>query len=319
MSQHSESKQQRNPCRLFGLLARASPVGVLFRRGPSHWVRLIKWHTDSDTFEFGQWFHGRIYERRCDLSPNGKLLIYFASKFNKRTLEDLPTSLERLDARISGETVNLDGHYTYAWTAVSKPPWLTALALWPKGDCWHGGGLFESDTALWLNHLPGLDRPHPNHIPKGLHVRANPEAHGEDYPIYSKRLQRDGWRLEQKGECAHSRKNGRVAKLGEVCAKACPSGSFDLLMNLTAVNSKSYGGRSVLEFCMRRSSTGQLIEIGRATWADFDQRGRLVFAKDGSLFVCEETSSGDVALRLIHDFNDDKPMSVPPPAEATVW
>lgn len=58
-------------CRLFVILARSSPTGVIFRRGPTKWVQLIKWNTDDDSFEAGQWFHGRIYEHRCDMSPDG--------------------------------------------------------------------------------------------------------------------------------------------------------------------------------------------------------------------------------------------------------
>src|SRR5689334_23259019 len=93
--------------RLYALLARKSPRAVIFRRGPSRQVQLISWNTEKDTFEPGQWFKGRIYERRCDLSPNGDLLIYFAAK-HKEPL--------------------------YSWSAVSRPPYLTALALWRKGD-----------------------------------------------------------------------------------------------------------------------------------------------------------------------------------------
>ena len=54
----------RPPCRLHFLLAREASTGVLFRRGPSRWVRLIKWNVADDTFEMGQWFKGRIYEKR---------------------------------------------------------------------------------------------------------------------------------------------------------------------------------------------------------------------------------------------------------------
>lgn len=90
------------PCRLYAILARSAPVGVIFRRGPTKWVQLIKWDTATDSVEPGQWFHGRIYERRCDLSPDGSKLIYFASKLNRKTLDD--------------------SEYTYAWTAISKPP-----------------------------------------------------------------------------------------------------------------------------------------------------------------------------------------------------
>src|SRR5205814_6077285 len=92
------------PARLFIILARNAPIGVVFRRGPSRWVQLIKWRTDDDTFEQGQWFHGRVYERRSDLSPDGSLLIYFANNITKRTQEDK--------------------EYTYDWTAISKPPYL---------------------------------------------------------------------------------------------------------------------------------------------------------------------------------------------------
>jgi len=63
---------------------------------------MIRWNTADDTFESGQWFRGRIYDRRSDLSPDGSLLLYFARKINGRTLADKG--------------------YTYAWTAVSKPP-----------------------------------------------------------------------------------------------------------------------------------------------------------------------------------------------------
>ena len=33
------------------------------------------------------------------------------------------------------------------WTAISRPPWFTALAVWPKGDSWGGGGLFVSRSS----------------------------------------------------------------------------------------------------------------------------------------------------------------------------
>src|SRR5690349_10747108 len=91
--------------RLFAILARESPTAVVFRRGPSRQVLLIKWNTADDTFEYGQWFKGRIYERRCDLSPDGELLLYFAADF-RRPL--------------------------YSWSAISRSPYLKALALWPK-------------------------------------------------------------------------------------------------------------------------------------------------------------------------------------------
>lgn len=119
------------PPRLHLLQAPRAHVGVVFRRGPSKRTEIVRWDMRSDTIERGHWFTGRFYERRSDLSPHGELPVYFASKFNADTIED--------------------EEYTYAWTAVSKPPWLTALALWPKGDCWWGGGMFTGRGSLRLN------------------------------------------------------------------------------------------------------------------------------------------------------------------------
>jgi hypothetical protein len=48
------------PPRIYMLFARESPVSVVFRRGPSEWYQLIKWNTADDSFEPGQWFHGRL-------------------------------------------------------------------------------------------------------------------------------------------------------------------------------------------------------------------------------------------------------------------
>jgi len=66
-----------SPCRLFVYLAGDAPIGVVLRRGPSAWVRLSLWHTDTDEFEHGQWMKARVYERRCDLSADGSLFLAF--------------------------------------------------------------------------------------------------------------------------------------------------------------------------------------------------------------------------------------------------
>src|SRR5688572_2426031 len=67
------------PARLHVLLAREAAYAIVFRRGPSKEVCTIGWNRATDEFSVGQWLKGRIYERRADLSPDGKLLIYFAS------------------------------------------------------------------------------------------------------------------------------------------------------------------------------------------------------------------------------------------------
>lgn len=118
----------------------------MFRRGPSAWYHLIKWDMVHDKFEPGAWLHGRIYPEKCDVSPDGALMIYLVHQGRK-----FGTS------------------YTDAWTGVSRIPWLTALGLWPWGTTYGGGGRFLGPRHVRLRGSCGGD-PHPNHPGHGLVV-----------------------------------------------------------------------------------------------------------------------------------------------------
>jgi hypothetical protein len=283
------------PARLFMIFARKSPTGVIFRRGPSKWVQLVKWNTKTDTFESGQWFNGRIYERRSDLSPDGSLLIYFAQKISTHSKQDT--------------------EYTYAWTAISRRPFLTALALWPKGDCWHGGGLFKNSRVVLLNHGPSVAKPHEKHKPHGLSVIPNPHAQGEDDPIFSQRLEHDGWRLEK----AWRIENRRYPKLfhtiqPELREKANPSHPH--VIQLTrSIERLDYSE----VFAVRNVKQSFVTNLERASWADWDQQGRLAFARDGKILAASIKDTGRLEEKLLIDLNPSKPKPQPPPEWATKW
>lgn len=157
--------------RVHVLLASEAPVGLIFRRGPSKQVCSILWDREKDTFEVGQWLKGRIYERRADLSPDGRHVIYFAMN-------------GKPDRKTGG-----------SWTAVSKAPYLKALALYGKGDCWHGGGLFTGNGTYWLNDGYGHKE-----LEVAQRLKRDRTWHpaqyfgGECTGVYYPRLQRDGWR-----------------------------------------------------------------------------------------------------------------------------
>ncbi len=275
-------------CRLRVLLARDAPIGVIFRRGPSRWVQIIRWNTKTDEFERGQWFHGHIYVGRSDLSPDGSLLLYFCQKINKRTLSD--------------------PNYTYSWTAISKPPYLTALALWPKGNCWHGGGLFEGQHDVFLNHKPEVAIPHPNHLPKGVRVRPNPDAFGEDDPIEIPRMQRGGWKHVQWLDYDYHKWRTKQPAISE---KQLRNGKVVLRVE------KYYDPEEQL-LCYLVKPNSHRIEIGVGSWVDVDQQGRLAFAADGRLFAGKLTK-GKVVLDQLADFNDSKPANLESPAWARRW
>lgn len=287
--------------RIFAILARSAPVGVIMRRGPTKQVLLIKWNLGSDTLEYGQWFKGRIYERRCDLSPSGDLLLYFAAKY-KEPLR--------------------------SWTAISKPPYLTALALWPKGDGWGGGGLFDSELSVQLNHRPGEDV-----LQEGLRLKKNMRISlygsrpgwGEDFPIYHSLLLRNGWNLVREGECGEPDWNAKIVWefTSPITYEKTSNGGRRLRMLIKGMKQKNDAWYWI-DYDVLSDSQELLFTLPRTDWADWDD-GDLVFARDGMLFRLNKKNfprfqaKGDEALKQIADLNGLKFESRPAPHMATTW
>ena len=289
--------------RIYVILARDANRGVVFRRGPSKQVQLLVWHTDTDKFEDGQWFKGRIYERRCDLSPSGKLLIYFAAKHK------LPY---------------------FSWTAVSKPPFLTALAMWPKGDCWGGGGLFEKERKIRLNHGP-----HQMALADGFAVPSRVSVAqigrhsggGEDEPIMSMRLTRDGWKLLQTSEATiHNLSDSVWMEFNPAhvwAKKHGPSrGRYELQMHILGLHERD-GPWYLIDHVVVDKKNGSTIQLERTEWADWCHSGDLLFARKGRLFRLGFSSEGVLndltAAKLVIDLNDRAFTEIAAPAEAKQW
>ncbi len=260
--------------RLHVLLSRNGTSAVVIRRGPSKLVCTIGWDRRDDTFTVGQWLRGRIYERRSDLSPDGKYLIYFA-----------------MNGRWDSETRG-------AWTAVSRAPYLKALALWPKGDCWNGGGLFTADHRYWLNDGYGHDLLHDTdevirdrtyHPPPGI---GNSECLGVYYP----RLIRDGWRL-----VSRKRQGNEDLTIFEK-----PLGYAWILRKLAKATVAHPVGKGVYydEHELVNSDMARSLAFPDWEWAEVDQ-GRLVWADAGKLYAAGIGSEGPVDVRELRDFNAD--------------
>ncbi len=246
--------------RLYAILARKSPLAVVFRRGPSKQVLLLRWDTEAHSFQAGQWFKGRIYERRCDLSPSGEKLVYLAAKH--RAPYD-------------------------SWTAVSRPPFLTALALWPKNSCWGGGGLFRNERNLRLNHAP-----HEMGLADGFRlpgkIKVDPfgesPGRGEDDPILAARLLRDGWVFKQEGKWRTQQADQALWIEGTapgVWAKT--RGGLTLEMRLLGIRERD-GPWYVIEHAVTGPGGEVVLDLGRSDWADWSRSGELLYAKAGRLY-----------------------------------
>jgi hypothetical protein len=138
------------PCRLDLVFAAEAPIAAVLRRGPSRRVHLVVWHTKTDQFVPGEWWHGRVYSERCGLSPNGQLLVYFAYQWRPRYI---PEGI-------------------FAFTAVSRPPHFKPVTLWPADSTWGGGGYFADNRTLCLSYgESSAPTAHPDYPPKGFQVK----------------------------------------------------------------------------------------------------------------------------------------------------
>lgn len=287
-------EQQSFRCRLSLHLARDVPKAVILRKGPSEWVQLVLWHTDTDTFEEGQWFRGGIYSGYGDLSPDGSLFLYVARK-------------ARTPARYQSD-------YTHKWTAISKPPYFTALALWPVGDTTDGGGLFLNNHTVWLNHQSM--QAHKNHQPKGLKIKASTEPDN-----FRLREKRDGWQLIQEGQFSFEKQSG-WSSLGVkgitirpyIWHKYDPTHQYRLV---TQIYREPNLRRKYLHYVVDESNHSEL-QLEDVVWADWDLQGRLIFAREGQLFA-SKTAEEPGEVKMIADFHTNKPAKILAPEWATHW
>ena len=325
------------PARLHVILAREGSRAVVFRRGPSDKVAVIGWERKNDTFTPGQWLRGRIYPYRCDLSPKGEYLIYFAAKYGrgnpveKRIEEELLKrfhvqetweidweSRQRAAAEIE-ETCKAEfarlrrspDYHDRSWTAISRAPYLKALSLWWNGTGWNGGGLFASSREFYLNRppehialtVPGVQSKKFRELPPSKNLREFGwgAIHGECPMVCMPRLERDDWRLMSNEEW------------GAVYHKELPGGWK--LKKVFTVNARcDEPGKSVyreLHKLFGPSGEEAAVDTADWEWADFDAyRRRPVYASGGALYELDLKTLGS---KLLYDFNGMKYERTPAP------
>lgn len=226
---------------------------------------MLSWDLETDVVTPGQWLSGSFHLERSDLSPDGKLLVYLAASYKPEVEEN-------------------------AWTAISRPPYFTALALWFKSSTYYGGGLFEDSKSILLNDID--EHRYSDRFPKpklkvGSFVASS--DHTEEL-----RMVRDGWRTER--------------------ARAKPR-----------VLTKSVDGLEVTEMLKTKSSMevrtytasidGQPIDVQGAKQVDIDApRARIIYTVNGKIFAADGTTIKEVA-----DLADNQFEPIPPPEWATVW
>src|SRR5215471_21350770 len=156
------------PPRLSFLLASEAPVSLIFRRGRSKLVQLIRWDREHDNFVYGSRFRGRIYVERSDISPDGRHFIYFA-------MGGLAWAIPE-----TGGT----------WTAISRVtevPGFAAATLWASRP-WNGDGMFTSNRSYWVD----IDS-------TTTCLRDESKLRRIPYRPKQSRHERDGWTITEAG------------------------------------------------------------------------------------------------------------------------
>jgi hypothetical protein len=272
-----------DPARVHIILARKADTAIIIRRGPSKSVCTIGWNLRNDTFQLGQWLKGRIYERRCDLSPDGKHFIYFVYK-GKSSVGD-------------------------SFTAISKTPYLKAIGLWQNGSAWNGGGLFISDHTFWLNRFYIC---HIEHLsPKGFKQQIEhpfKENYGGECPgVYYIRLQRDGWTLLRSAPISEDRStnlNDILAGVDHFTIFNKPLWNGWTLEKTAHVTIKRARGKSTYFDTHRLLHPDKpAIDLPDWEWADAHKR-RILYVKAGILFEGTLNKDGLTSEKPLRDFND---------------
>jgi hypothetical protein len=262
------------PPRIHVLLARKAKVGLVIRRGPSKTTCTLLWNLRTNEFALGQWVRARIYERRCDLSPDGKHMIYFAMN-------------GRWDSRAGG-----------SWTAISRVPYLKALTLYPKGNCWFGGGLFLGNHTYWLNG-GREDHRHPilvSSLQADPLFKPQPSYGGECPSVYYHRIQRDGWKFVQ-----HRDINDDSAF--DVFEKDLIWGWKLRKIARSEIDRPPGKGVYYDKHELFRFDSNEQLSLEDWEWADYIS-GRVVWAARGRVFAAEMRRSGIFRETELYDFNE---------------
>lgn len=226
------------------------------------------WDRIRDEFNMGQWLKGRLYERQCDLSPDGKYLLYFARKAGN------------------------------AWSAISLAPYLKAIANHPiGGELWNGGGLWTGESTYRLTG--GLSHSLPLNCEAVASDESNPPVGMNctgDSSVYSPRLTRDGWNLT------------RVVRLTNWHAEQTFEKSISPVWTLRKIAHPEIGapvGKGCYweEHQLVHQLSGATLDCPQWEWADLDGT-RLVWATGGKLFSGSVLAEGLVNETQLFDFNE---------------
>lgn len=268
--------------RIYCIPATEAPIVAVFRRGPTNWSHVGRWDLANRRYEPGAWLGGRIFPRRSDLSPDGRLLCYFAHK-PSATWEH-------------GE----------AYVALSKLPWLTALYAFRTCGTWTRGYYFTEDGEC--------ESPEDATLPIRYGLRSIPV-------VQFANERRRGWSesadspRRAPGDSWDEHRNARIEKRQ-------PAGGRLLCVESLGWAGGEFGVDQAvdgLRVSYWLEVDGEIQPLDHVQWADWDERGHLLVAtRDGKLQAWSFDSDSPNVL-FEEDLSRLTPNPAPAPAWAHRW
>ncbi len=274
-------------CRLYVLTAAKAPLALVLRRGPTGWWHLMQWDLEALTLTPGAWFHGYLYPRRCDISADGRLFGYYTLKMT-----------------------GAHQGWPDAFFAVSKAPWLQALAAWKTCGTWTWGCQFLEGEKL---SIQAAVEQQPFHGTYPHPFSTSPM--GTDWP------KRDVWNEMKRGWLLSGNDDPLVAPPSLAMRRKQPGRTGGAVLGLIhkGVNFRKPGMEGVqLEYFLQESPN-DVTPLVDAVWADWDHDGRLLMAtRSGTLEIleCQGTTLKQV---WSVDLRDRTPDPQPAPDWASHW
>lgn len=265
------------PPRLYAILAAKAPVALVFRRGPSRWWHLLRWHLDDGRLEHGAWVKKNVYPRRWDLSPDGKLTCFYLSG----AFANEHQSTRRYDV-VAG---------------VSRTPWLHPIDSWTEGDTWGRGWFFTDNEAVSAGdeqfsfqigrQARSIRR---NGIVSFLNERRRGWREAPDSPV---RDTDDMWDERR-----------RV-----ILQKPCPTGGYTLRLRDQPGKGIDYHSPA---FDVRQPD-GTFRPFDNAAWADWAPNGNLLVATVDGFLRMHDPNHDDASPIVEHDLRSLTPDPQPAP------
>lgn len=151
--------------RIHLLAAKDTPTIVVLQRKRSTLFHVITIDTRTLKITEGSWFRGKLYPMRCDVSFDGKFMVYLAMGANGKI-----------------------------WNGICRLPWLTTLTDVENIGTWFGGGFFAGRRILKTNSWgPSEAIANRDNTPFRLEAYTS-RFGGEDLGVIYERFERDGFK-----------------------------------------------------------------------------------------------------------------------------